>query len=255
MLTPARLRGSGDDERRSVTMAAASQAAGKSRVDVGVGRAEDHGVVSSMNRVGNSCTNPDAWSSCSTASGASSRWTAPRFSASCSSRRAPMIGCTFCERAIVHAMATCEGVASTRSATCCTPPATAWSCSVSDVPSMRVCASGRPGRENLPERIPPASGDHAATAIPKASAIGRSSRSMSRCNRLYGACIGHESAAAALRHEHVIDGQDADIVRHLGRFGEAVPVPAGHCQSPAVLGTPWARDRKPPQHSAGSHRR
>jgi hypothetical protein len=31
--------------------------------------------------------------------------------------------------------------------------------------------------------------------------------------------IGHASAAAALRYQHVIDGQDADIVRYLERFG------------------------------------
>ncbi|MBW3536860.1 MAG: tyrosine-type recombinase/integrase, partial [Actinobacteria bacterium] len=32
--------------------------------------------------------------------------------------------------------------------------------------------------------------------------------------------IGHASAAAALRYQHVIDGQDADIVRYLERFGD-----------------------------------
>ena len=37
--------------------------------------------------------------------------------------------------------------------------------------------------------------------------------------------IGHASAAAALRYQHVIDGQDADIVRYLERFGEEPPVP------------------------------
>jgi len=57
--------------------------------------------------------------------------------------------------------------------------------------------------------------------------------------------IGHASVAAALRYQHVIDGQDADIVRFLERFGEeppvpsrahddtSVPVPGGH-----VVGTP-----------------
>ncbi len=39
--------------------------------------------------------------------------------------------------------------------------------------------------------------------------------------------IGHASAAAALRYQHVIDGQDADIVRYLERFGEEPPVPTG----------------------------
>ena len=37
--------------------------------------------------------------------------------------------------------------------------------------------------------------------------------------------IGHASAAAALRYQHVIDGQDADIVRYLKRFGDEPPVP------------------------------
>ncbi len=38
--------------------------------------------------------------------------------------------------------------------------------------------------------------------------------------------IGHASAAAALRYQHVIDGQDADIVRYLERFGEEPSVPS-----------------------------
>jgi hypothetical protein len=38
--------------------------------------------------------------------------------------------------------------------------------------------------------------------------------------------IWHASAAAALRYQHVIDGQDADIVKYLERFGEEPPVPA-----------------------------
>ena len=38
--------------------------------------------------------------------------------------------------------------------------------------------------------------------------------------------IGHASVAAALRYQHVIDGQDADIVRYLERFGEGPPVPS-----------------------------
>lgn len=32
--------------------------------------------------------------------------------------------------------------------------------------------------------------------------------------------IGHSSAAASLRYQHVIDGQDAEIVAYLERFGE-----------------------------------
>ncbi len=38
--------------------------------------------------------------------------------------------------------------------------------------------------------------------------------------------IGHASASAALRYQHVIDGQDAEIVRYLERFGEEPPVPS-----------------------------
>ena len=57
--------------------------------------------------------------------------------------------------------------------------------------------------------------------------------------------IGHASAAAALRYQHVIDGQDADIVRYLERFGEEPPVPSrAHDDTPEsvrgghVVGTP-----------------
>ena len=32
--------------------------------------------------------------------------------------------------------------------------------------------------------------------------------------------IGHNSMTAALRYQHVIDGQDADIVKYLERFGD-----------------------------------
>ena len=47
--------------------------------------------------------------------------------------------------------------------------------------------------------------------------------------------IGHSSAAAALRYQHVIDGQDADIVRYLERFGEEPPVPhRAHNDAPFV---------------------
>ena len=37
--------------------------------------------------------------------------------------------------------------------------------------------------------------------------------------------IGHSSAAAALRYQHVIDGQDAEIVSYLERFGDDANVP------------------------------
>ena len=56
--------------------------------------------------------------------------------------------------------------------------------------------------------------------------------------------IGHSSAAAALRYQHVIDGQDADIVRYLERFGEEPPVPhRAHNDAPLSVpgGTRWAR--------------
>ncbi len=61
--------------------------------------------------------------------------------------------------------------------------------------------------------------------------------------------IGHLSAAAALRYQHVIDGQDADIVRYLERFGEEPPVPTRaqqdpSCQDPSVVGTQWARNEQ-----------
>ena len=38
--------------------------------------------------------------------------------------------------------------------------------------------------------------------------------------------IGHASTAAALRYQHVIDGQDAEIVHYLERFGDEPPVPS-----------------------------
>ncbi len=48
--------------------------------------------------------------------------------------------------------------------------------------------------------------------------------------------IGHASAAAALRYQHVIDGQDADIVKYLERFGEEPPVPSGvHDDTPDTV--------------------
>ena len=33
--------------------------------------------------------------------------------------------------------------------------------------------------------------------------------------------LGHTTHRAALRYQHVIDGQDADIVKYLERFGES----------------------------------
>ena len=56
--------------------------------------------------------------------------------------------------------------------------------------------------------------------------------------------IGHSSAAAALRYQHVIDGQDAEIVHYLERFGDEPPVPSrAHDDTPetSVVGTQWAR--------------
>ena len=53
--------------------------------------------------------------------------------------------------------------------------------------------------------------------------------------------IGHNSAAAALRYQHVIDGQDAAIVDFLERFGHDPAVTATDRQEPARLGTQWAR--------------
>lgn len=58
------------------------------------------------------------------------------------------------------------------------------------------------------------------TAATLAAASGASLRAlMSR--------IGHASAAAAIRYQHVIDGQDADIVDYLERFDLAPPEPCG----------------------------
>ncbi len=48
--------------------------------------------------------------------------------------------------------------------------------------------------------------------------------------------IGHASAGAALRYQHVIDGQDADIVRYLERFADAPPVPTNdHDDAPHTV--------------------
>ncbi len=54
--------------------------------------------------------------------------------------------------------------------------------------------------------------------------------------------IGHASAAAALRYQHVVDGQDEEIVRHLQLVGEAPGVPASDREEPSPLGTQWARN-------------
>jgi integrase len=56
--------------------------------------------------------------------------------------------------------------------------------------------------------------------------------------------IGHASAAAALRYQHMIDGQDADIVRYLERFARSRPcpqVPTMTRERPSLVGTQWAR--------------
>jgi integrase len=51
------------------------------------------------------------------------------------------------------------------------------------------------------------------TAATLAAASGTSTKAIM-------ARIGHNSMTAALRYQHVIDGQDADIVKYLERFGE-----------------------------------
>ena len=56
--------------------------------------------------------------------------------------------------------------------------------------------------------------------------------------------IGHGSPRAALRYQHVIDGQDADIVRYLERFADTAPVPTTDPHEPPFVGTQWARNDK-----------
>ncbi len=56
--------------------------------------------------------------------------------------------------------------------------------------------------------------------------------------------IGHASARAALRYQHVIDGQDAEIVCYLERFGQEPPVPTSDPDEPLFVGTQWARNEK-----------
>jgi integrase len=53
--------------------------------------------------------------------------------------------------------------------------------------------------------------------------------------------IGHASARAALRYQHVMDGQDADIVRFLEQYGDGPPATSSDHDEPKVLGTQWAR--------------
>jgi integrase len=66
--------------------------------------------------------------------------------------------------------------------------------------------------------------------------------------------IGHASAAAALRYQHVIDGQDAEIVAYLERFGDQPPVPATTDRQPLqavrkghVVGMPPCRGTADPE--------
>ncbi|MCA1708386.1 MAG: site-specific integrase [Actinobacteria bacterium] len=72
------------------------------------------------------------------------------------------------------------------------------------------------------------------TASTLAAASGTSLRALM-------ARIGHASARAALRYQHVLDGQDADIVRYLEQFGEAPPAPTHAQEAPPLVGTRWAR--------------
>jgi hypothetical protein len=87
-------------------------------------------------------------------------------------------------------------------------------------------------------------GRHRASARPDHTAATLAAASGTSLKALM-ARIGHASAAAALRYQHVIDGQDADIVRYLERFGEEPPVPSrAHDDAPDtgvrghVVGTP-----------------
>ena len=58
--------------------------------------------------------------------------------------------------------------------------------------------------------------------------------------------IGQASAAAALRYQHVIDGQDADIVRYLERLGEEPPVPSRAREEPQAPMRPEGAPRERP---------
>ena len=143
-----------------------------------------HGLVSRMKVAGNPRSIPAAASSRAAASSPRSTSVAPRLSRSWSRRRAPMMGWMAGDFLRVQAIATWDGVAPASSATSCSVAATLRWCSLIDAGSMRVPGSGPCGRVNLPDRIPPASGLQAATVMPSVSAIGSSSRSMSRCRRL-----------------------------------------------------------------------
>ena len=72
------------------------------------------------------------------------------------------------------------------------------------------------------------------TAATLAAASGTSLRALM-------ARIGHPSARAALRYQHLIDGQDADIVAYLERFGNEPPQPAQDPEDLNRWGTPGAR--------------
>ncbi len=54
--------------------------------------------------------------------------------------------------------------------------------------------------------------------------------------------IGHASAAAALRYQHVVDGQDAEIVRHLEAVADDPGARASDRETPSSRGTRGARD-------------
>ena len=94
--------------------------------------------------------------------------------------------------------------------------------------------------------------DRRHTAATLAAASGASLRALvSR--------IGHALAAAAIRYQHVIDGQDADIVDYLERFDRTPPEPFRdrHATSVPDLSRPararsWrARRRLDPQRQTG----
>ena len=72
------------------------------------------------------------------------------------------------------------------------------------------------------------------TAATLAAASGASLRALM-------ARIGHASVRAAIRYQHVIDGQDGDIVRYLEGFGNVPEEPASDHIDPIPLGTQWAR--------------
>ena len=118
---------------------------------------------------------------------------------------------------------------------------------------MRVPASGPPGLVYLPDSTPPPSGLHAATVIPNASAIGSSSRSMSRLSRLYGTWrptngVQPRHSASVLARETTQAGRvgDADVEHLAGAhrvverphrlLDRGVPVPEVHPVEVDVVG-------------------